>query len=111
MQVPKESQILMLPSLIGLLGSEYFVVHSYASRALERLLSLTENKIPRFNSHDISPYLQQLLEKLFAAFSLPESSENPYVMQCIMRVIQFVGSGIGPATGVCLQVQEDHSLL
>lgn len=49
--------------------------------------------------------LQLLLEKLFAAFKLPDSSENEYVMKCIMRVIMFVGQAIAPVAVPCLQVR------
>lgn len=79
-------------------------MHSYAAITIERLLALKENQVQRFTPQDLAPFLQQLLERLFGAFSLPESSENQYVMQCIMRVIKFVGNNISPVAGVCLQV-------
>lgn len=50
-------------------------------------------------------YLQALLENLFGAFEFPDSAENPYVMLCVMRVIEFVGPGIQPVAHVCLQVK------
>ncbi|GMH45111.1 hypothetical protein BSKO_13068 [Bryopsis sp. KO-2023] len=103
LQVPKAVQLTMFPSMIALLGSEHFVVHSYAASTIERLLALKENRVPRFTPDDLAPFLQSLLEKLFATFSIPESSENQYAMQCIMRVIQFVGDRIRPVTSVCLQ--------
>lgn len=47
---------------------------------------------------------QPLLERLFAGFKLPDSSENEYLMRCVMRVIGFVGPAIAPVSAVCLQV-------
>ena len=35
--------------------------------------------------------LTDLLQRLFGAFSLPDSRENEYVMRCVTRVITFVG--------------------
>ncbi len=45
----------------------------------------------RFTPEELAPFLQPLLEKLFAAFRFPESGENEYLMKCVMRVITFVG--------------------
>lgn len=45
----------------------------------------------RFTPEELAPFLQPLLEKLFAAFALPESGENEYLMKCVMRVVTFVG--------------------
>ncbi len=50
------------------------------------------------------PPPQPLLERLFAGFKLPDSSENEYLMRCVMRVIGFVGPAIAPVSAVCLQV-------
>ena len=49
---------------------------------------------PRFTPEELGPYLQPLLEKLFAAFALPESGENEYLMKAVMRCITFVGERI-----------------
>ena len=77
----------VFPHIIRLLTSTHTVVHSYAAVALERMLSLRHQGSPRFSSADLGPLVQQLLTNLFAAFTLPESSENEYLMKCVMRVI------------------------
>ena len=46
---------------------------------------------PRFSVGELTQLLQPLLENLFAAFKLPDSAENEYVMKAVMRVISFVG--------------------
>ena len=91
----------------SLLGSESNVVHSYAAIAIDRLLAMREpgGGGPRFLPADLAPLLQALLEKLFAAFKLPESGENEYLMRAVMRVIAFVGGwprccGVAAADGV-----------
>ncbi|GFR48907.1 hypothetical protein Agub_g10856 [Astrephomene gubernaculifera] len=104
--LPKEACLAAVPPLVALLGCEYCVVHSYAAICLERLLSLKEagaGRGLRFSSQDLGAHLQPLLERLFAGFKLPDSSENEYLMKCIMRVIGFVGPAIAPVSAVCLQ--------
>ncbi|KAG2451269.1 hypothetical protein HYH02_003876 [Chlamydomonas schloesseri] len=103
--LPKEACLAAVPCLVNLLGSEYCVVHSYAAICLERLLSLKDpaTRANRFTSADLGPHLQALLERLFAGFKLPDSSENEYLMKAIMRVIVFVGPAIAPVSAVCLQ--------
>jgi len=101
--LPKETCVGIFPALITLMGSEYNVVHSYAATAIERMLSLKDNGQLRFNPVDLNAFLQPLLEKLFAGFKLPESSENEYLMKAVMRVIGFVGPTIAPVAPICLQ--------
>jgi hypothetical protein len=94
------------PFVCRLLGSEFNVVHSYAAIAIDRLLAMREPgggptgaggapSAQRFQPTDLASLLQSLLEKLFAAFSFPESGENEYLMRAVMRVIAFVGESGG----------------
>ena len=46
---------------------------------------------PRYAVGELQPLLQPLLTALFAAFRLPESGENEYLMKAVMRVIAYVG--------------------
>jgi hypothetical protein len=107
--LPKDACVSAFPCLVALLGSELCVVHSYAAVAVERLLSLREGAggggAPRFTPQDLGPFLQPLLERLFAGFALPDSSENEYLMKAVMRVIGFVGPAIAPVSAHCLQVR------
>ncbi|KAG2501736.1 hypothetical protein HYH03_000236 [Edaphochlamys debaryana] len=102
--LPKDALLAAVPCLVALLGCEYCVVHSYAAIAIERLLALKEPGAGnKFTPADLGPVLAPLLEKLFAGFKLPDSSENEYLMKAVMRVIGFVGPAIGPVSGVCLK--------
>lgn len=102
-QLPKDMCIAVFPNIIKLLRAESFVVHSYAAIAVERWLALKEGGRPRYQPADLAAYLPSLLDALFSAFKLPDSSENEYVMKCVMRVITFVGKEIAPVAAQCLQ--------
>lgn len=56
--------------------------------------AMQEGRQPRFTMGEVSPVLNDLLQKLFGAFSLPDSRENEYVMHCVTRVITFVGAEV-----------------
>lgn len=55
---------------------------------------MQEGNRSKFTPDELAPQLQPLLEKLFAAFRIPESSENEWLMKCVMRVISFVGKKV-----------------
>lgn len=101
-QIPPVALLSVFPDVIALLRSEYVVVHSYAASAVERMLALKEHGTHKLAFADVAPFLQPLLEALFAAFSLPDSAENEYVMKALMRVIMFAGPAIAPAAPGCL---------
>lgn len=102
--LPPAAAVALLPSLIALLRAEAYVVHSYAATAVERFLALKETGgQPRIPTSDVSPYAQQLLEALFAAFKHPDSGENEYLMRAVMRLISYLGAGIAPVAPTCLQ--------
>ncbi|KAL6780583.1 hypothetical protein ACKKBF_B12565 [Auxenochlorella protothecoides x Auxenochlorella symbiontica] len=102
-QLPKATALATFPHLVNLLASESNVVHSYAAIAVDKLLSQREGGALRFQPQELAGCLQGLLERLFACFALPDSSENEYVMKAVMRVIAFVGPTIAPVAPVCLQ--------
>ncbi|KFM24134.1 Exportin-2 [Auxenochlorella protothecoides] len=86
-QLPKATALATFPHLVNLLASESNVVHSYAAIAVDKLLSQREGGALRFQPQELAGCLQGLLERLFACFALPDSSENEYVMKAVMRVI------------------------
>eukprot|EP00899_Mesostigma_viride_P021200 jgi/Mesvir1/29081/Mv18387-RA.1 len=96
--LPKDTVLGLMPSILALLTAESNVTHSYAAHTLERLLSLKDKdtRQARYSKADIASFLPQLLTNLFAALELPDSSENEYVMRCIMRVIGFAEGDIKP---------------
>lgn len=58
------------------------------------VILLQDEGKPRFAVADLASQLEPLLSGLFGAFQKPESSENEYVMKCVMRVIAFVGKDV-----------------
>eukprot|EP00210_Caulerpa_lentillifera_P007259 g6945.t1 len=101
--IPKDIMMGVLPKIIDLLKAENFIVHSYAATLLERLMVLLDNNIPRFTGKDFIPFLQPLLENLFAAFEFPDSLENAYIMKCVMRSVELLGPEIQSVAQACLQ--------
>lgn len=93
----------LFPKATKFLTSRDNVVHSYAAILIEKLLSLRRDGQLVFSSSQLGPYLQPLLENLFAALKLPDSGENEYVMRAIMRLLVFVGPQIKPVVDPALQ--------
>jgi exportin-2 (importin alpha re-exporter) len=85
--------------LIQNLGSNNYVVYTYAAIAVERVLFLTDDQghhiLPR---EDIQPYAKDLLEHLFALVEKDRSAaklqENEFLMRCIMRVLIVIKEGV-----------------
>lgn len=105
-QIPKPAALALFPCLVRLLGSSSNVVHSYAAIAAERFLAMKEPGQPgklRFAPQDLAEHLSPLLDRLFAAFALPDSAENEYCARAIMRVVGFVGATIAPVAALSLE--------
>lgn len=102
-QMPKEELLELFPRIVALLTSTHNVVHSYSAILMDKLLLLRKDKEPVFEPAQLSQYLQPLLENLFAALRIPESSENEYVMRSVMRLVAFVGGSIAPVAAVALK--------
>ncbi|KAH7622261.1 putative Exportin-2 [Nannochloris sp. 'desiccata'] len=102
-QLSREAALDLFPKAASLLASTHNVVHSYAAMLVERLLAQRINGASAFTSDQLGPYLQPLLERLFAALRLPESGENEYVMRAVMRLVTFVGAAIAPVAAPALQ--------
>lgn len=101
-QLSKETLMGMLPKCIALLSCSHNVVHSYAAIFIERVLAMKSDGKSVFSTSDLAPYLQEILEKLFAALKMTDSWENEYVMRAIMRLVAFVGAAVGPITTAAL---------
>lgn len=102
-QLPREVALDLFPKAAALLASTHNVVHSYAAVLVERLLAQRIDGAPAFTPEQLGPFLQPLLERLFAALRLPESGENEYVMRAVMRLVAFVGNAIAPVAAPALQ--------
>ncbi len=99
--------------MVGYLGSQEYVVHTFAATALEQLLALTNDvtnadgtitKTPRVPPSVLD--LKVVFTRLFGVLaSHPDSRENVAVMSAILRVLLVVGDAVLPlANDVITQI-------
>ncbi|ANB15048.1 Cse1p [Sugiyamaella lignohabitans] len=95
-QLTKDQLISAFPLLSSLLSSTDYVVYTYASVTIERILSIRDttgsNNSLMFQKADIAPVSQDLLTNLFRLIrqgsTSPEKlAENEFLMKCIMRIL------------------------
>ncbi|CAN0889573.1 CAS [Linum grandiflorum] len=87
-QIRKDRAIHYLRDLVRFLGAESKVVHSYAASCIEKLLLVKDDGASaRYTASDLAPFVLVLMTNLFNALRFEESTENHYIMKCIMRVI------------------------
>jgi len=89
------------PLLVNQLGNDNYVIHTYASIAVERALFMTDaNKEPIIPREDVANSSKDLLAHLFKLItknSAPEKiQENEFLMKCVMRVLIFIRDGVLP---------------
>lgn len=109
-QLPREATLDLFSRAAVLLASTHNVVHTYAAILVDRLLSMRTGSAPTFTPAELGPFLQPLLERLFGALALPDSSENEYVMRAVMRLVVFVGPAIAPVVSAALKQLSDTLL-
>lgn len=107
-QLTKEQWQSAFPPLVANLGSSNYVVYTYASIAVERVLSLNDaNQKPLFGKEEVQPFAKDLLEHLFQLIekdAAPEKvQENEFLMRCVMRVLIVIKDGIVPITDMVCQ--------
>lgn len=95
------------PLIQNLLSSNY-VVYTYASIAVERVLSLTDASGSHvFGKEDVQPFAKDLLAHLFQLIEkepAPEKiQDNEFLMRCVMRVLIVIKEGIVPITDLVLE--------
>uniref|UniRef100_A0A3P9LYL6 Exportin-2 n=1 Tax=Oryzias latipes TaxID=8090 RepID=A0A3P9LYL6_ORYLA len=117
-QLPKEHLLQAVPLLITHLQAESTVQHTYAAHALERLFTMKgPSNLTLISSAEMAPYIEQLLNNLFKALTLPGSAENEYIMKAIMRsfsllqetIVPYIPTLIGQLTHKLLLVSKNPS--
>ncbi|XP_059097421.1 exportin-2-like [Tigriopus californicus] len=105
-QLPPETIKACLPLLIPFLRAESHVVHTYAAAAVDKILIMKKPGLQDalVSSQDLAPLAEQLLTGLFGAFSLPGSTENEYVMKCVMRSFSTLKESVIPYLASLLPV-------
>ncbi|KAH8683367.1 CAS/CSE protein [Tricladium varicosporioides] len=107
-QLTKEQWSAAFPPLVKNLASSNYVVYTYASIAVERVLFLTDDSGRHiFGKEDVAPFAKDLLEHLFQLIErdpAPEKlQENEFLMRCVMRVLIVIKDGVAPLTDILLQ--------
>lgn len=95
----KTHLIPVLPLVIQHLTASSVVVHTYAAHAMEKMLTLRnqqDTSRTAITSQDLQSHVAPLLRGLFGALNLPGSTENEYIMKCIMRTISLMQADITP---------------
>ncbi|KAJ2902204.1 putative chromosome segregation protein [Zalerion maritima] len=100
-QLTKEQWSSAFTPLIQNLGSDNYVVYTYAAIAVERVLFLTNDAGQHlFTREDIQPFAKDLLDHLFKLIQKspdpPKMQENEFLMRCIMRVIIVLQDNVLP---------------
>lgn len=95
------------PPLMQNLASDNYVVYTYASIAVERVLSLTDGAGHRmFGKEQVLPFAKDLLDHLFHLIEqdpAPEKiQENEFLMRCVMRVLIVIQEGVIPIADTVL---------
>lgn len=91
-QLTKEQWAAAFPPLVQNLGSSDYVVYTYASIAVERVLFLTDDSGKHvFGGDEVKPFAKDLVEHLFSLIekdAAPEKvQENEFLMRCVMRIL------------------------
>jgi exportin-2 (importin alpha re-exporter) len=88
------------PLLAKHLASPNFVVYTYTSVTIDRLLAMTVDGVPLFTSQDVNPYAKDILSHLFRLIErgvTPEKiAENEFLMRCVMRILIVARDSTGP---------------
>ena len=96
-QIPRETLLSILSLMIGHLGAESAVVHTYAANVLEKMFAMRDaQQQPIVPVSLILPSSGALLQGLFSALARPVSSENEYVMKAVMRSINLLQTEVLP---------------
>lgn len=119
----------LLPNLLAAasreLANDCGSVHSYAALLADKILAAKESDLatgsasggaagaaaapstslssaPLLDASRAAPVLAPLLERLFLAFSHPDSAENERVARALVRAVAFLGPGVAPVARPCL---------
>ncbi|KAH8663966.1 CAS/CSE protein [Xylariales sp. PMI_506] len=106
-QLTKEQWQAAFPPLIQNMGSDNYVVYTYAAIAVERVLYLTDDAGNHvFSRADIEPFAKDLLDHLFKLVEKETApakmQENEFLMRCIMRVLIVMKDGVLPFADMVL---------
>jgi exportin-2 (importin alpha re-exporter) len=97
--LPREIGLALFPLIAQLLGSDNYVVHTYAAMCIDRFLTIKDNNVERYNREHLRPFLPAFIGGLFKQLAKQESKDNDYVMRGIVRTIAAAKQDILPLAG------------
>lgn len=100
-QMTKQQWRDAFPMLIKHLGSDQYVVYTYAAIAIERVLfMINDAREQLISKEDLLPIAGDLLGRLFQLIekdAAPEKvQENEFLIRCVMRVLMVIRDGVLP---------------
>ena len=104
-QLSSTQLLSLLPLLINYVKSRFFVVHTYAAYAIERILTVrTDAGVGVITKADFAPFAQPALETLFNTLETHnDSRENEYLMRCIVRITALAQEQVMPYISLIIQ--------
>ena len=104
-QLSSTQLLSLLPLLINYVKSRFFVVHTYAAYAIERILTLkTDAGVGVITKAEFAPFAQPALETLFGTLDThADSRENEYLMRCIVRITALAQEQLMPYISLVIQ--------
>lgn len=107
-QLTKEQWGAAFSPLVQNLGSNNYVVYTYASIAVERVLALTDGSGKHiFGGDEVKPFAKDLLAHLFTLIekdNAPEKiQENEFLMRCVMRILIVIRDAVIPIADMVLE--------
>ena len=102
-QYTHENIVQLFPILISHLSSPVVVVHTFASYAIERILTCKDERGQRkMGSQALNSFLEPLFTGLFGIIENKELNENFYAMKCVTRALAIVGPGVRAVTQIVI---------
>lgn len=105
-QLPPDMIKAGLPYVVNHLRAQSVVTHTYAAECISKSLIMKAggigSAIPLITTEDLAPHADPLLKGLFEAFQKTGSTENEYVMKCVMRSFNTLKNAVMPYLGQLL---------
>jgi len=101
-QFSKEHIAQLMPALIHHLSSDSVVVHTYSASCMEKIMTVKENKVLKFDKATMQPFLEKMFTGFFAVIDSEEFGENEYVMKATMRALSVVKEDVVAITELVL---------
>lgn len=103
-QIPSEALGKLFTCFIEMLGSDVYVVNTYAAGCIDKYLAMKEagGKTPRIPVSAVREHSQTLFRRLFGVLERPASENNEYLMKAVVRVVAVMKGGMKDMAGTLI---------